>query len=1022
MATNQPRVPTATDDVLIDVPSPAQITFNTGTVTVNSIVSNDSFQITGGRLNVTDTIQVNSNFLIRGTNVAAPATFSGTILKGTGGQGVTIEGEDRLDNATIETDVTLDQSATHLRIANGLTLTGTATVTTFVVLGIEGNESISSGTFVTSGSTPTAASLWIEAAGNATVTFGHDVTIKGNVLMQDGSTFTGFGTNSLHIINQGTFTASGPTGNYIFETSSDSMTNQGIINTDSFASLWLFDKTWTNTATGKITVSNSQATNFIQGEFGLNGTTWSNAGTIELNNTLTDFMPPGDMTNKWSNTGSIVVNHAKLQLDGSFTSDDVVNVRSTGDVIIAGLMDNTGRTFTFNTNTTSYLLSTGHIKGGTLVMGGPSARLEFEEGVAPGVLDGVTIQGDVALSPILTDPISGTPSSSPSNVSVVNGLTLLGTMTFFGGANDSSLHFDGAQTVSGGTFQFALSSSGLSAGGVMSAQNGGPVVFESSVTIHAAANGDIEGNIISYANVVIDANSGLTLKGFDAGITNPKSGPFDNRANISVPSNRTLTIGTPFVNEGQITAAGGTVQLGVGDAFSNTGTIDMTGHGRFVFSSTGGSQHPTIHTSDLGTFITPDGIVSLEDNTILDNTGSTLSIAGTATWALEPGSIVGGTVNVASTATLVTSPGTLKDVTVNGNVKASFGITLVGNLSLNGTVTDGNVLTLGDSVNYPNVPVHILAGTIDMGQDSLSTGLVSSGTPSITLDSGVVLRGRGFRSTITAPITNKGLIVADQAIIPRTGEVFDLTAAPITNQGTLAAVTNSILKLSTLVAPNSGIVSAAAGSSVSFTGDYSQAPTGTVHVDVSGAATSQVGVITIAGASSLAGILDVQFASGFTPVVGSTYKVMTYASHTGQFGTFNVTGLAAGLIVTPQYNGTDVTLVVSAAASGMAFGAGQLAPMATGSSKPSVGVGPDGVDSTSSETTASSSETTSSARSGPSAELFDERNANGAFSVTHSTLRNVSQTAKAWSEYEWTAAIDDVFADIADGLSLSACR
>jgi hypothetical protein len=308
-----------------------------------------------------------------------------------------------------------------------------------------------------------------------------------------------------------------------------------------------------------------------------------------------------------------------------------------------------------------------------------------------------------------------------------------------------------------------------------------------------------------------------------------------------------------------------------------------------------------------------------------------------------------------------------------------------------------------------------------MGQNTLGDVLASSGTPSITLDPGVVLRGRGMTSTITTPITNKGTIVADQAIIPRTGEIFDLTAAPITNQGTLAAVTKSVLKLSTLAAPNAGTVSAAAGSSVSFTGDFSQATTGTVHVDVGGTATSQFGVITIVGAATLAGTLDVQFASGFTPVVGSTYTVMTYASHTGQFGTLNVTGLASGLMVTPQYDGTDVTLVVSATASGMARGAGQLAPMAMGSPRPSVAFGPDVVVSTSAQPTTVSSATIPSARTAPWAELFDERNANGAFHVTDDSLRNVSQTAKSWSEYDLTAAIDDVFADIADGLSLSAC-
>jgi hypothetical protein len=69
----------------------------------------------------------------------------------------------------------------------------------------------------------------------------------------------------------------------------------------------------------------------------------------------------------------------------------------------------------------------------------------------------------------------------------------------------------------------------------------------------------------------------------------------------------------------------------------------------------------------------------------------------------------------------------------------------------------------------------------------------------------------------------------------------------------------------------------------------------------------------------LAGTLDVQFANGFTPIAGNSFKVMTYGSLTGQFDTVNVTGLASGLTVTPQYDGTDLMLVISGTASGMAI-------------------------------------------------------------------------------------------------------
>ncbi len=44
-------LPTAADDVIIDVPTDPLITIGSGVITVNSLVSNERFQIVGGLLN-----------------------------------------------------------------------------------------------------------------------------------------------------------------------------------------------------------------------------------------------------------------------------------------------------------------------------------------------------------------------------------------------------------------------------------------------------------------------------------------------------------------------------------------------------------------------------------------------------------------------------------------------------------------------------------------------------------------------------------------------------------------------------------------------------------------------------------------------------------------------------------------------------------------------------------------------------------------------------------------------------------
>src|SRR6185436_20132192 len=127
--------------------------------------------------------------------------------------------------------------------------------------------------------------------------------------------------------------------------------------------------------------------------------------------------------------------------------------------------------------------------------------------------------------------------------------------------------------------------------------------------------------------------------------------------------------------------------------------------------------------------------------------------------------------------------------------------------------------------------------------------------------------------------------------------------------------------------------------------DFSQASAGTTHVDVAGTDTTQFGLIAVTGAATLAGTFDVQFAAGFTPVDGSRFQVLDYGSHTGQFDSIHVTGLADGLLLTPEYNGTDMTLVVSATA-GFAAVAQSLSVPA-GAPIPQTTAGPEllGVDS-----------------------------------------------------------------------------
>lgn len=950
VATNAARVPTTTDDVLIDVPTDALITFSSGAVTVNSIISNEQFVMSGGALTVTDTMQVNNTFTL-GINQTFSnnfPTFKGTILRGTGGQGLTLVGESRLDTATIQTDITTTAN-TQVRLTGGLALTGTffgpTAANTNVQIGLEGSQTISSGTFLTPEAANNAGVIQFMSmnAGN-TLTFGQDVTLRGQIRVLSGGFYRPpFGvTTTLNVVNHGTMKVGGQpdTSNFgiVLSTTADSFINHGLLESQGAGSLVLNAKSFTNSATGRIKIEQAVGSNQVFESLGAGGTTTSfvNAGSIEVINASARIMSRADGVNEtWSNTGTIIVDKATLWLYGSFTSDDVVNVRNTGIVSILGQMDNTGRTFTFNSQTRSYF-GGGTIRGGTLVMGGPNARLEN-----PGTLDGVTLRGDLQLGGLQTDPISGTSFlSANGSMRVINGLTLDGVISIAANTN-WKIDFVGAQTVSGGTFQFTPRTDGLGGfgGSSLQANSGGPVVLDSSVTIRVQAAGSVNsvggglfGNFISNASIIIDANAGISLAGIQHE-TAPIS--FINRGTITVPVGATLSVGRPFANEGQIIVSGGTMTLGdpsndLVDPFSNTGTINLTGGGRLRLNTNKSVGRVSLRTAELGTIIDSGGFVEVGGRVVIDNAGTTLLIDSTANWSLngselETAQIIGGTIQVDSTAKFdIIRGGVLKDVIVNGNVSSGFDANLAGEVDINGTFTAERILRFGHPTLYAGAPVILRGGDFKIGSTITGYSTVST----ITLEPDVVLKGgdlNNLNATFDIPLTNRGRITAEQRFAS-TGYVVHFTAAPITNEGTLSAVNRAVLRIANLAAPNSGVVAATSGSAVQFTGAFAQSAVGTTRFEIGGEAiglgggvfTKRFGEVTTGGAATLAGKLEVNFVAGFTPTVGSRYQVLNYASRTGQFDTLDVTGLAAGLALTPEYNGTNLTLVISSAAAVLA--------------------------------------------------------------------------------------------------------
>src|SRR5262249_13611980 len=155
-----------------------------------------------------------------------------------------------------------------------------------------------------------------------------------------------------------------------------------------------------------------------------------------------------------------------------------------------------------------------------------NSRLEFH-GLG-GTLDGVRLDGDVVLGGVRGSSIV------KSVVFVVNGLTLNGTATIYSSDNNI-IAFNGPQTVTGGTFHLEVDPvvGGLAVPNGIQAFNGGPVLFDSTVTFRGGSGRGLTGNIISHADIFIDPGSAIKLGGINH--INPSfAGPFVNRGTIHV--------------------------------------------------------------------------------------------------------------------------------------------------------------------------------------------------------------------------------------------------------------------------------------------------------------------------------------------------------------------------------------------------------------------------------------------------------------------------------------------------------
>lgn len=483
------------------------------------------------------------------------------------------------------------------------------------------------------------------------------------------------------------------------------------------------------------------------------------------------------------------------------------------------------------------------------------------------------------------------------------------------------------------------------------------------------ATHDVNIALGSAQNVQVDISAfcnSLTI----GGVANPQSLTINNTSTpLSIASSCTIgSLGTitivgissPLTGGASITiqATGTLVALGPLNTTSNV-TVQSGG----IFNLAGGnvSGPPIINVN------APAGVFHVSNGgaihaTTVNNSGIT-NWDGAANFDLNTGAtfnnLSGGLFNVSNSQHITNSSGPAATFTNTGmfTLSGSNTCTLDNNVSFtnNGQVTVGgaaDTLVLNTFTNYSVATQtltggqYVLAGAISLpnvpGGKSIATNaaniVASTGSSTIkdgsggsmffgfANNSGQLSLSGGAAVGIGAlgPITNSGAISisGNGTFISATGN-FTQTGGTTTLLGGAQLTASGIVDLQggALVAPtsssinanvnNAAIIKVQSGQTLTINGTYTQTAAGSYVPFINSAA--QFGVLAATSAATLNGTVNANILITYTTVPGDAWKVMTFASHAGQFSTVLPATTPNGQAVNQVVNAADITLQTGAA-------------------------------------------------------------------------------------------------------------
>jgi hypothetical protein len=908
-------LPTAADDVTIDVAGSPNITLSSGLQSIHSLVLAESLSVNGGTLAVATSAALTGSLTVNGGTIANGTWDStgGTFQAGSSTAST-------LNAVALNGDLLLPGGA-NLRIVGGLTLGAAGRVrltgASANSLGFVGSQTLVSGTISLEN---TAALGFVGCVGSGTLTIGPGAAITGG---------------------------RGVIGQNVFSAGNTALVVQGTIDSSAGAAITL-----NTSGTGQLTIAGTARVE-SGGSLSIPAAAWTATGALAASggSTLT-------LGGTWSTTGTITVDSSTLNLGGTFTGASLANLARTGGQInITGTLNNASNTLTLGGTTGSWTLNGGTISGGVLAFAAGSTLLLTANNA--NTLSGVTLNNDLAID-------------TGNSLKIAGGLIMgTGVSIRFTGTGGATLGLAGTQTIAAGEFIFqntGTSTLGLVGPGTVtlgpgvriSGGNGaiGPTVLGGAAGT-LINQGTISANV-SGQTLSISAGGGFTNGG--TGTVEAAGGTLAIAGSVTNYASQTLTSGTWRV------LAGSTLTFSPGAILTNHATIFLAADGAFAAltglatnqgSLTLADGHPfnfmpaneNFTNAASGTIIqSGSGSVLIPATINLDTPGGITASGGTFTIAGVIPQLAGGTLHAGTWSALdggtielpglVTTNGATIILAGSGSIPAMAGLTTnTGTISLadghafpfapaGGVFTNAaagvlNKTGAGTSVIPSSIVLNNL-GTVGVVAGTL---MISAASPQIT---GTTLTGGTWRAdggTLELPIsilTNAAaVIITGDGRIPSLDELAANSGSitlgaggrfqpgALSNTGTLTLNAGGYLIASGPLTQNATVVLAggalyllgggawsgsctfSAGGSLTVLGNT----TFTAAATFAGAAGS---INFLGGQSSIAGSLGAAplSVSGGSVVVTGTWPAATTLAVSGGLAQFDSTGTFATLQLT----------------------------------------------------------------------------------------------------------------------------